>query len=383
MGEVITHVGMDVHKASIAVAVLRAGSDSAVVWEVPNSAEGIRKMVRKIEVVSGGKASIVCCYEAGPCGYGVQRQLAGLGVRCLVVAPSLIPKKAGERVKTDRRDAKKLAFLLRAGLLTEVFAPTPEEESVRDLCRAREDAQEDLMRLRHRLGKLLLRRDQNYSEGVRAWTLGHWRWLRGLKFVLPADQATLDDYVLAVEQCQQRIEKLDGKIAAIAECAPFAEAVGWLRCFRGINTLAAMVMLSELHELGVRFASAREVMAFVGMVPSEFSSGERERRGGITKTGNGHVRRLSIQCALTYMHRPSVGAALRARRKDQPDWVIAMADRAQQRLNKRYWHLVRRGKAHNKAIVAIARELLGFLWAVMRQARSRGHLTIREQLKAA
>jgi transposase len=378
MNESTTYVGMDVHKEMITVAILRPGSELPAVWEVQNRPEKIRKTLRKVRAESP-QGTVLYCYEAGPCGYGIQRQIREQGEECLVVAPSLIPKKPGERVKTDRRDSKKLAMLLRAGMLTAVFPPTPEEESVRDLCRAREDAQEDLMRHRHQLGKFLLRRDQRFEATARSWTNKHWVWLRGLKFALPADQSTFDDYLLAIEQCQARIEKLESKIVAISECAPYAMPVGWLCCFRGISTLAAMVMLSELHELGMRFTSAREVMAFVGMVSSEYSSGQSELRGSITKTGNGHVRKMAIQCALAYMHRPSVGRILGARRAGQPDWVIAMADRAQQRLHKRYWHLTHKGKVHNKAIVAIARELMGFLWAVMRESKDRGHLTIREQ----
>ncbi len=283
---------------------------------------------------------------------------------CEVVAPSLIPFKPGERIKSDRRDARKLAELLRAGLLTEVHAPTQDEEAVRDLCRCREDAREDLTRVRHRMSKFLLRRGCTYNLTRKAWGRLHRQWLRGLKFERAADQAIFDDYLLAIEQVEERLCSLDARLGSIAEQEPYREPVAWLRCFRGIDTTTALSLVAELHDFR-RFTSARALMAYLGLVPSEHSSGEGRRRGAITKTGNRHVRRLLVETAWHYRHRPTVGLTLRRRRHGQPARVIALADRAQQRLCRRYARMAARGKPHNKIVVAIARELVGYLWATL------------------
>jgi transposase len=355
-------VGLDVHKKMIQVAVLLPGRGAPVEWQEANEPRAVRRLAKRLLREAPGE--ILCCYEAGPCGYAVQRQLWEGGVACEVVAPSLIPVKPGERVKTDRRDARKLAELRRAGLLTEVHPPTPEEEAVRDLCRCREDAKEDLLRCRHRLGKMLLRQGRVWSEG-RAWTQAHRVWLRSQRFEHAAEQAVLDDYLLALEHLEERIRGLDEKLEAVSQEEPYREQVGWLRCFRGIDTVTAMTILAELHDFR-RFDSPRRLMAFLGLVPSEFSSGERQRRGGITRAGNGHVRRVLVEASWHYRHRPGVGASLQKRRKGQPREVIALADKAQQRLHRRYWRLTMQGnKPTSKAVVAVARELVGFLWAVL------------------
>jgi transposase len=284
------------------------------------------------------------------------------GVECLVVAPSLIARKPGERVKTDRRDARKLARLLRAGDLTEVHAPTPEQEGARDLCRAREDAREDLKRSRQRLQKYLLRRGVVWPK--QAWTVAHRSWLRTLQFTAGTEQTVFDDYLRSVEWQEERLKGLEEKLEALSGQSPYREPVGHLRCFRGIDTVTAMTLVTELHGF-VRFASPRGLMAYLGMVPGEFSSGESRRQTGITKTGNGRVRRLVIEAAWHYRHPPAVGQRLRHRREGQPGYVIALADRSQQRLHRRFWGLVARGKPTNKAVVAVGRELLGFLWAAL------------------
>jgi len=305
------------------------------------------------------------CYEAGPCGYALQRQIEAEGpVICEVIAPALIPRKPGERIKTDRRDARKLAELLRAGLLTEVQAPTPTQEAVRDLCRAREDAKEDLLRCRHRLGKMLLRRGLVYSGGKKAWTQAHRTWLHSLKFDHATDQTVLSDYLLAIEQVEQRIQTLEQQLTAAAESEALRAPVGWLRCFRGIDTVTAVTLVAELHGIE-RFTSPRELMAYVGLVPSEYSSSERTRRGGITKAGNSHARRVLIEASWHYRHPSRVGMALQQRRTGQPTAVIAIADKAQQRLYRRQRHLVARGKKPTQAVVACARELTGFIWAAL------------------
>lgn len=358
----ITYVGLDAHKISIHFAVLYPGRTRAVQGSLANEAKGLRRFTRKMQQEASGR--VVCAYEAGPLGYALQRRLRGEGLECQVVAPSLIPVKPGDRIKTDRRDASKLAELLRAGLLTEVQAPTPAQEAVRDLCRAREDAKQDQTRCRHRLTKFLLRRGITWTWGRKAWTQAHWNWLRGLRLEEAADQVIFDDYLLGIEQMVGRVEALEGQMEAVSQQAPYAAPVGWLRCFRGIDTITALTVVTELHDFR-RFHSARELMAYLGLVPSEHSSADRQHRGAITKTGNTHVRRVLVEAAWHYRHRPAIGYKLRKRREGQPARVIAIADRAQQRLCRRYRRLVEKGKPHNKVVVAVARELVGFLWATL------------------
>lgn len=365
MVEATTHVGLDVHKQSISVAMLLPGSVKAVQWEMRNESGEVRRLVRRLRRAAGaGGGAVVCAYEAGPCGYVLQRQLAREGVACQVVAASLIPRKPGDRIKTDRRDARKLAELLRAGLLTEVRPPSEEEEALRDLCRCRDDARADLMRARHRLGKMLLRRDLRYLEG-RPWTEQHRSWLWSLKLEHAAERMVLQDYLLAVEQVSTRLATLDAQLKELAEQEPYRERVGWLRCLRGIDTITAVSLLAELHGFE-RFAKPRQLMAYLGLVPSESSSGASVHRGAITKTGNRHLRRLLTEAAHHCRHRPGVGAPLRRRRAGQPAAVIALADRAQQRLHRRYSRLLLgRGLPVQKIVVACARELTGFLWALL------------------
>jgi transposase len=377
MVEATTHVGLDVHKQSISVAMLLAGSAKAVQWEMRNEAGEVRRLVRRLRRDSG-EGGVVCAYEAGPCGYALQRQLVREGVACQVVAPSLIPRKPGDRIKTDRRDALKLAELLRAGSLTEVRPPSEAEEALRDLCRCRDDARSDLMRARHRLGKMLLRRDLRYVAG-RPWTEQHRSWLWSLHLEHAAERRVLEDYLLAVEQVSTRLATLDAQLKELAEQEPYRERVGWLRCFRGIDTITAVSVLAELHGCE-RFAKPRQLMAYLGLVPSESSSGASVHRGAITKTGNRHLRRLLTEAAHHCRHRPGVGAPLRRRRAGQPAAVIVLADRAQQRLHRRYSRLLLgRGLPVQKVVVACARELTGFVWAVLqpRQQISLGDETTR------
>jgi len=359
----ITFVGMDAHKKSINVAMLLPEADKPLQWQVANEPSAIKRLIRKLEREAPGP--VRCCYEAGPGGYALKREFAQSGIVCQVVAPSLIPRKPGERIKTDRRDAHKLAELFRAGLLTEVQAPTEEAESVRDLVRCREDAVEDRMRCRNRLVKMLLRRGLTYTQG-QPWTHAHRRWLYGLKLEQQADQVVLGDYLLAIEQVEERIKSLEAEIETIAKSEPYEQAVGRLRCFRGIETVTAMTLVAELHDFR-RFESPRELMSFVGLVPSESSSGESCRRGSITKTGNGHARRVLIESAHHYRHPPTAKGRLAKRRQGQPAQAIAVADKAQQRLFRRYWQLVGRHKSANVAVVAVARELVGFIWASLTQ----------------
>ena len=360
MSEPITYVGIDAHKSELQVALLAPGSSEPISWSVRNEARAVGRLRRRLERVSPGP--VACCYEAGPCGYALQRQLARGRVRCEVIAPGLVPRKPGERVKTDRRDARKLAELYRAGLLTVVHAPTSAEEAVRDLCRARDDARVDLQRCRHRLGKLLLRRGLHYPG--RSWTQAHRRWVDSLPWSHPAERVVVDDYLLAIDHLDARLRELDAQLFAVAESDPYREPVGWLRCFRGIDTLTAILLLAELHD-AQRFPTARALMAYLGLVPGEHSSGERHRRGPITKTGNRLARRLVIEAAWHYRHRAGVGPTVAKRRRGQPARVIALADKAQQRLCRRFRRLALH-KPGPVVTVAIARELVGFLWAALR-----------------
>lgn len=360
----ITYVGIDAHKKSHQVAMLLPGRKKAEVWDVDNDLRALRRLVKRLKREAPGR--IQCVYEAGPCGFSLQRELMGMGVECSLAAPSLIPVKPGERVKTDRRDAAKLAKLLRADLLTEVRPPSVDEEAVRDLCRCREDARHDITRARHRMAKFLLRQGIRYTQGA-AWTHRYNKWLRGLRFEQRAHKAVFDDYLQAVETLETRLAALDAEIEAISREEPYAEPVGRLRCFRGIDTTTAMTLISELHGFE-RFTNPRQLMAFLGLVPSEYSSGDKKNRGGITKTGNSHARRVLVEAAWNQRHRPAVGVGLRKRRKGQPGWVIALADRAMRRLHRRYHALIFRGKPPTKVSVAIARELAGFVWAALQPA---------------
>jgi transposase len=361
--QITTYVGIDAHKKDLFVAMLVGTQGTPVTWTVRNEPNAVRRLVRKLEREAPGP--LRACYEAGPCGYALQRQMTTTRVSCQVIAPALVPRKPGERVKTNRRDARKLVELLRAGLLTAVRPPTPAEEAVRDLCRARDDAREDLQRARHRLGKLLLRRGLHYSG--RNWTRAHRQWIDSLTWTQDAERVVVEDYLLAMDHVAARLIELDARLTDIAQTDLYREPVAWLRCFRGIDTLTAILILAELHDFR-RCQSPRALMAYLGLVPGEDSSGEKHRRGRITRTGNALVRRLLVETAWHYQHRPGAGVALARRRKGQPGRVIAIADKAQQRLCRRFRKLAAEHKPAPKIVVAIARELAGFLWAALQPA---------------
>jgi transposase len=361
-GDGITYVGLDVHKRTIAVAVLFPGRTESVQWEEAHDATVARRLARKLLREAPGK--VTCCYEAGPSGYVLQRRLRAEGVMCVVIAPSLIPVRPGSRIKTDRRDARKLGELLRGGLLTEVHPPSEEEEALRDLCRCRTDVVEDLLRARHRMSKFLLRRHCIYTQSGNHWGTRHMAWLRAVRFEDPASQGTFDSYLLGIDQLEERLLRLETQIAELGSQEPYREQVGWLRCFRGIDTVTAVSLVAELHDFR-RFRSARELTSYLGLVPSEHSSGLSERRGSITKAGNGHARRLMVEAAWHNRHRPAISLPLRKRRSGQPTWVLSIADRAQERLWRRWSRMTFKGKPSQKVVVAMARELVGYLWAVL------------------
>lgn len=360
MNEITTYVGIDAHKKDLFIAMLIGTQAAPVAWTVANEPNAVRRLVRRLERDAPGP--VRACYEAGPGGYALQRQMTTGRVSCTVIAPALVPRKPGDRVKTNRRDARKLAELLRADLLTAVRPPTPDEEAVRDLCRARDDAREDLQRCQHRLSKLFLRRGLHYPG--RNWTRAHRQWIASLTWTHAAERAVIDDYLLAIDHTEARLHELDVRLTATAASDPYREPVAWLRCFRGIDTLTAMLILAELHDFR-RFASAPALMAYLGLVPGENSSGEKHRRGRITRTGNALVRRLLVEVSWHYRHRSGVGVTLARRRKGQPARVIAIADKAQRRLCRRFHTMAGAYKPGPKIAVAIARELAGFLWAAL------------------
>jgi transposase len=356
---------MDAHKNSIKVAAWLPGQAEPVEWTEDTSAEAIRRLARRLRRLAPGE--VRACYEAGPTGYALQRILGVEGVICEVVAPSLTPVKPGSRIKTDRRDAHKLGELFRAGLLTEVHPPSETDEALRDLCRCRDDVRVDLLRARHRLSKFLLRRHLIYRQTKHHWGTRHVQWLEELRFDDAMSQATFDSYFLAVQQLDERQRQLDAELAKFGAQEPYREPVAALRCFKGIDTVTAVCLVAELHDFR-RFRSPRQLAAYVGLVPSENSSGEREQRGPITKSGNRHVRRLLVEASWHHRHRPALSRPLRARREGQPARVLAIADRAQERLAARFRRMSEAGKVHPKTIVAMARELCGYLWAVLHPA---------------
>lgn len=361
--EKMTHVGLDVHKDTIAIAKLRPGSDVPLVWQIPNEPKVIRRTFGKLlaEVYD-----LHCCYEAGPCGFELHRQLEGMGVECAVVAPSLIPRRPGERIKTDRRDAVKLARLHRARELSPIHVPTSDDEAVRDLVRAREDVRRDLTAARNRLAKFLLRHGRIYREG-KNWTVRHRGWLNSQTFEHPAERLTFDHYLAAVDHQDACRADLEKAIADIASQPPFAESVEKLVALRGIGVLSAMVLLTEIQDFR-RFQHPRELMAYLGLVPSEHSSGSSRRQGGITKTGNSHARRILVEAAWHYRHPPRAKTRPHQALRRQPAARVAFARKAQVRLHKRYVRLLAHGKSRQAAIVAVARELCGFVWAAALQA---------------
>jgi len=354
-----THVGLDVHQKTIAVAVLLPGRDNPVQWQIDNTPKARRTLARKLKLLWPGE--MVCVYEAGPTGFSTQRQLAKLGLACRVAAPSRIPIIPGlQRKKSDKRDAFKLARLLRGEQLDFVVPPTPEEEAVRDLCRAYRLAVKDQTRHRNRVGKLLLKLGVVYVDG-KNWTQRHLHWLRGLKLEDALHQTVLGDQLLALEQLAGRIAALVESIAGQAREDRYREKAGWLRCYAGIDTATAMLILTELHGIE-RFGTATQLMSYCGLTPSEHSSGQKERRFGIDKAGNAHLRWALIETAWHYRHPVRVSRSLRLRRQGQPAWVIARADKARQRGRLRFTKFMAKDKPSAKAVVAVARELAGFLW---------------------
>ncbi|MDZ7802803.1 IS110 family transposase [Thiohalophilus sp.] len=363
------YVGLDVHKATIAVAVAREGrGEPEYHGEIENSCAAVAKLINRL---SPDGEALRFCYEAGPCGYGLYRQLIGLGHACEVVAPSLIPRKSGERMKTDRRDALMLARLHRSGELTAVWVPDEEQEAMRDLSRAREDMKSLELKARQRLGAFLLRHGKRYP-GKSRWTQAHWRWLEGVKFEQVLQQLVLQEYIDSVRSAQRRVAQLEAQMRdhlGIWSLGVVAEA---LMALRGVSLVTAVTTLAELGDI-TRFDSPRELMGYLGLVPSEHSSGPSRRQGGITRTGNGHVRRVLVEAAWNYRFAARKTHCIERRAEKTSPQVQAIAWQAQKRLCGRYRTLMQAGKDKKQVTTAVARELAGFIWAIVCEVQGKAH----------
>jgi transposase len=362
MREKLRFLGLDVHAETIAVAVAEPDGEVRSLGTIANREDSIRKFIKKL-----GSPELLCaCYEAGATGFVLYWQLAQLDVECTVVAPTLVPKKPGDRVKTDRRDALKLARSHRSGDLTAVWVPDEASEALRDLVRQREAAKQDQLRARHRLTKFLLRSGQRAPLGVKAWTVRYMQWLAQVRYTQPAQEVTRLDCMNEVEHMSARVKRLEEAILEVVKQAPQAmqELIRGLQALRGIAHISAVTIASELGNVSSRFESARKLMGYSGAFPSENSSGNRIRKGAITKAGNAHLRRIVMESAWCYRHLPRVGEKLRKRQQGIPAEIIEIAWKAQNRLHKRYTKLAMAGKDQRKVITAVGRELLGFIWAI-------------------
>lgn len=357
------YVGLDVHKETIAIARALPGREPArLMGEI---AHDVGRLVKKLQPL-GDPADVHIVYEAGPTGYGLQRRLRGLGYECEIIAPSLIPRRAGDRIKTDRRDCLRLAELSRAGELKAIWIPEPADEAIRELSRAREDAVTARTRARLQLRGFLLRHDIRYP-GKTAWTKTFGRWLATLSFEAPGSQIAFTEYCLAVQACDARVERLSLALLQAIQGWRFEGVVRALCALRGIDAVSAIGLVAEIGDIE-RFDHPRKLMGYLGLVPSERSSGERVSRGPITKSGNAHARRLLTEAAWCYRFKPRVGYQAQRRQEDLPESTRAIAWKAQLRLTERYTKLQGRGVTINKVCVAVARELAGFVWAVARNA---------------
>ena len=362
----VKFIGLDVHKKTITIAISDQGRENKprVYGAIANDLDALDKFCRKM-VSTASRLYFV--YEAGPCGYSIYRHLTAKGFDCMVAAPSLIPKKSGERVKTDRRDAAKLARLHRAGELSAVYVPAPQDEAMRDLSRARQDALSATKKAKQRLKAFLLRNRIRYS-GRSAWSKAYFRWLADIAMAYPAQQVALQEYIDAVHEGIQRVERLTDQIRQLVPGWRLAPVVSALQAARGVSLIVAVTLLAELGDLS-RFQKPSQLMAQLGLVPSEHSSGESTKRGGITKTGNRHARRVLVEAAWAYRMPARVSRLLLKRQEDVPEQVCRIAWKAQLRLCTRYRRMVARGKFKQKVVTAIARELSAFLWAMAKQLK--------------
>lgn len=357
------NVGFDVHNEKIVVATIqREAPEAEVLCTIPNEPDAIRKLLKKL----GDFKKIRVCYEAGPCGYVIYRQLTQMGISCVVVAPSLIPTKPGEHIKTDKRDAKKLAKLLRNGDLTPVWVPDEKQEALRDLLRAREDASKDSSRKRKQLTSFLMRLDIRPPGKMKRWTMKYFQWLKTIKFDELSRQFVITEYIYAVEQVQEKINRYNKAIEEAAIGITNQKLFKALQALKGIGLLTAATLIAEIGDIS-RFKTASQLMCFLGLIPREHSTGTTRHQGGITKAGNAHVRFLMIESSQHYRLTPRIGLELRKRQEGVSEDIKAISWKAQHRLHHKYRKLAMRGKSKQKAIVAVGRELVGFIWAIAQQ----------------
>jgi transposase len=363
------YVGCDVHQNSITVAVAHAGRGAGqVVATIRNEPGAIRALLRRL----GPAERLEVAYEAGPCGYAFYRQLQAMGIQCQVIAPSLIPRRPGRAVKTDRRDAVALAELLRGGYLVAVHAPTEEEEALRELSRARGAARQEVTRLRHRISKLLTRQGVRYTAGKTAWTQRYRSWLARVRLASPPTQLVLEELRAALSEAEARLARLEQALIEATLAGAQVEVARAYAALRGVGLVTACTLVAELGDL-TRFRSPRELMAYLGLTPREHSSGEQRQHGGITGAGNARARHVLVEAAWQYRFRPYTSQALAARQALTQPEVVAIATRAQHRLGGRFRTLSGRGKPQPKVVVAVARELVGFLWAIGQQVARQQH----------
>ena len=361
MSKSTRYLGLDVHAETIAAAIAEGRGKVRSLGQFPNRPEAVRKVLAKL----GGPTGLKVCYEAGPTGYALYWQLTQMGVECEVVAPSLIPKKAGERIKTDRRDAEKLAQCYQAGTLTAVWVPDAEHEALRDLVRARAAAKKDESRAKHRLTKYLLRYGLRHPDNCRAWTHPWWRWVQSLEFEQECQRVTLGDCVAEVLHMGERVSRLDLAIErAVESAAPEKKAViDALQALRGVAKLTAVTIVTEVGTFQ-RFRKPTELMGYTGLVPSEHSSGTRQAKGRITRTGNAHLRHVLGETAWHARHRPWLNVRLKKQLPALPPGVAEIAWKAQERLHRKFHRLMYHRKPAGKVATAVARELVGFIWAI-------------------
>ncbi len=358
------YVGLDVHKETIAVAIARPGrGEPEYRGEIAHTRKAVGKLIARLSAEFEGQL-LLFCYEAGPCGYGLHRQILALGHGCEVVAPSLIPKKPGERIKTDRRDALKLSRLLRAGELTAIWVPDEEQEAMRDLCRARDDMKSQERKARQQLNAFVLRHGHHWPGDKKRWTATHYTWLESLRFAHDWQQVVLQEYIDAVKAASGRVAAMMGQLMRVLPQWRLAPVVDALTALRGIDKLSAMTLLAELGDIS-RFQSPKQLMAYLGLVPGEHSSGGRRRQGAITLTGNGHARRTLVESAWSYRFPARQTAHLKRKAANASDEAKAIGWRAQKRLCGRYRTLTQAGKNTKLVCVAIARELVGFIWDIV------------------
>lgn len=365
MSDSTMYVGLDVHKESIEIALApHEGGEVRHYGRIAGDLAAVDKVVSRL---SKSHSRLKFVYEAGPCGYALHRHLTRKGYACSVVAPSMIPKCSGDRIKTDRRDAIMLARLHRAGELTAVFVPNAEDEAVRDLTRSREDAVANHRRSRQQLGALLLRQNIRYT-GKSAWTQAHLRWLARVVMPQPTQQIVFQEYLNATQETDQRVARIDEQLRLAVEGWRMAPVVRAMQTLRGVSLNAAATTIAEIGDM-TRFDNPRQLMAFLGLVPSQYSSGPRVRMGHITKTGNGHARRVLVEAAWAYRFSAKIARAHQIRQENQPQAVRDIAWKAQVRLCRRYQRLLAKGKTKQVVVTAIARELMGFMWAIAREVK--------------